>query len=203
MGKLITVIGPSGIGKTSLVNELAKTNQFSIAFEEHADRPFQAMAKQDAKYIFANQMDYLILRAEQEMELRNGSQIGLLDGGLDLDFHGFTRLFLSRNLLSSNEFDLCQRFYLLIRRLQPLPELIVRLKADEETVAGRLSGRKRINIAQADDISIFNFFLDQWLGSIPSSQILEMDVSNEDVNYEYSVDIILDTIEKSFKRRYP
>ena len=199
MSQIITIIGPSGVGKTSLVNALAKTGYFQTAYEQHTERPFQAAAKLDKKYIFPNQMDYLILRAEQEKELRSSSQIGLMDGGLDLDFHGFTRLFLNRNLLSQNEYDLCRRFYLLTRQLMPPPELIVRLDADEETVAGRLSGRKRINIASAEDTQTFNIYMDEWLASIPTHQILYIDVSHENPNYSKSTGIILDTIKKTFE----
>jgi len=198
MNKLITVIGPSGVGKTALVQALAKINRFATAFEQHTERPFQAPAKEDARFIFANQMDYLLLRAEQEKQLRESSSIGLMDGGLDLDFHGFTRLFLSRNLLSPNEFDLCRRFYLLTRGLMPMPELIVRLQADEGTVADRMSGRKRINIASTKDTALFNSHLDEWLASVPSQQVLELDVTNEDIQYAKSVEIILDTIRQIF-----
>jgi len=198
MTKLITIIGPSGVGKTSLVHALARTENFATAYEQHTERPFQQLAKQDPKYIFANQMDYLILRAEQEKELRASPKTGLMDGGLDLDFHGFTRLFLSRSLLSQKEFDLCRRFYLLTRELLPMPELIVRLKTDEETVAGRLSRRKRINIANADDTAQFNSYLEEWLASIPSQQLLELDVSTETLQYSSSVNIILDTIRQKF-----
>jgi len=198
MGKLITIIGPSGVGKTALVQALAKTEQFETAFEQHIERPFQALAKVDPRFTFANQIDYLLLRAEQERDLRVLSKTGLMDGGLDLDFHGFTRLFLSRNLLNQNEFDLCRRFYLLARTLMPLPELIVRLKADEATVTDRLSRRNRINIAKAEDTALFNSYLDEWLASVPSDQVLEMDVTREDLHYSQSVDLILDTIGKNF-----
>ena len=191
MNKLITIVGPSGIGKTVLVQALAKTGRFETALEQHAERPFQALVKKDARFAFANQMDYLLLRAEQEKELRAAAKIGLMDGGLDLDFHGFTRLFLSRNLLNQNEFDLCRRFYLLTRELLPPPELIVRLKADEGTVAGRLSRRNRINIASADDTALFNSFLDEWLAGLPSDQILELDVTNESLEYNKSTQAIL------------
>ena len=198
MNKLITIVGPSGVGKTALVQALAKTNRFETAFEQHVERPFQVLAKEDARFIFANQMDYLLLRAEQEKKLRESSSVGLMDGGLDLDFHGFTRLFLNRNLLSPNEFDLCGRFYILTRKFMPLPELIVRLKADDETVADRMSRRNRINIASAEDAALFNSYLDEWLAFIPSNQILELDVTDEDIHYANSVGIILDTIRKNF-----
>ena len=191
MGKLITIVGASGVGKTALVNALSKAYPFATAYEQHAERPFQALFKQDKKYALANQIDYLLLRAKQERELRTSLHIGLMDGGLDLDFHGFTRLFLSRNLLTEPEFDLCRRVYALIRESLPMPELIVRLCADEITVADRLSGRKRINIASAEDTALFNSFLDEWLASVPPHQKLDLDVTNESINYSHSVATIL------------
>jgi deoxyadenosine/deoxycytidine kinase len=192
MNKLIAVVGASGVGKTALVQALAKTHPFATAYEQHAERPFQTLFKNDAHYALANQIDYLLLRAEQEKYLRRTSaRIGLIDGGLDLDFHGFTRLFHSRGLLTGPEFDLCESVYNFLREVCPRPELIVHLHADERTVAGRLSGRDRINIARAEDTALFNSFLDEWLADIPSEDLLQLDVSNEDIDYSKSVNIIL------------
>lgn len=198
MSKLISIIGASGVGKTALVQALAKTINLDTAYEQHTERPFQALFKQDKRYALANQIDYLLLRAKQEKELRASSHIGLIDGGLDLDFHGFTRLFLSRNLLSQPEFDLCRMLYTFIRETLPPPELIVRLNADVETVTSRMVGRRRINIASAEDTALFNSYLDEWLADIPSAQILELDVSNEALDYQNSTNRILAFIDKHF-----
>lgn len=198
MSKLISIVGASGVGKTALVQALAKTDIFQTAYEQHAERPFQALFKQDKRFALANQMDYLLLRAEQEKELRAGTLIGLTDGGLDLDFHGFTRLFLSRNLLSQPEFDLCRRLYTHIRETLPQPELIVRLNADVETVNSRMGSRQRINIASAEDTALFNSILDEWLRDVPSKQKLELDVSNETLDYQNSTNRILEFIETHF-----
>jgi deoxyadenosine/deoxycytidine kinase len=194
MNKLIAVIGASGVGKTTLVRALARAYPFAAAYEQHAERPFQALFRNDARYALTNQIDYLVLRAEQEKSLRACDKIGLIDGGLDLDFHGFTRLFHRRGMLTDAEFDLCRRLYDLLRATLPYPELIVRLGADEITVAARLATRARINIARSADTALFNSFLDEWLTSIPASRILELDVSNELAEYQRSVDVILDTI---------
>ena len=197
MGKLISIIGVSGVGKTALVRALSQAHPFVTAYEQHAERPFQALFKQDKKYALANQLDYFLLRAEQERELRASPLPGLMDGGLDLDFHGFTRLFLSRNLLTEPEFDLCRRVYNLIRATLPAPELIVRLIADEITVADRLSRRDRINIANADDTARFDSFLDEWLVSAPIGQVLTVNVTNEDLKYSHTVGIVLEHIQRT------
>src|ERR1700752_1920635 len=109
MNRLIAVVGPSGVGKTVLVKALAKTGKFNTAYEgQHAERPFQALFKNDSRYGLANQIDY--------------------------HFHCFSRLFHHRGLLTDSELDLCQRLYVFVRNTLPRPELIVRLNADEATV---------------------------------------------------------------------
>jgi deoxyadenosine/deoxycytidine kinase len=198
MNKLISIVGVSGVGKTALVNSLSKTGQFVTAYEQHVERPFQALFKQDKHYALHNQVDYFLLRAGQERELRSGSaepKAGLMDGGLDLDFHGFSRLFHQRGLLTDAEYDLCGRLYTLIRSSLPFPELIVHLCADEHTVAERLSKRDRINIASAEDTSLFESYLDDWLATLPPGNLLELDVSHETLGYEISMSAILERMQ--------
>lgn len=192
MSKLIAVVGASGVGKTAFVHALNKTGTFNTAYEQHAERPFQALFKADSRYALANQMDYFLLRAEQERGLRASPKIGLIDGGLDLDFYGFTRLFHRRGLLTEPEYDLCRQLYAFIRDSLPLPELFVHLCTDEGTIANRLSRRERINIASAADTALFNSFLEEWLASLPARQVLELDVSQETIEYEQSIPAILE-----------
>jgi deoxyadenosine/deoxycytidine kinase len=197
MNKLISIVGVSGVGKTALVNALHNNGLFTTAYEQHAGRPFQALFKQDRRYALHNQVDYFLLRAEQERELRSSSdglKIGLMDGGLDLDYHGFTRLFHLRGLLSDVEYDLCGRLYAFIREELPFPELIVQLCAEEQTVAERLSKRDRINIASAEDTSLFNSYLEEWLAALPPQQLLKLDVSRETLEYEKSIRLIQERI---------
>ena len=131
------------------------------------------------------------MRAEQEKNLRASPRIGLIDGGLDLDFYGFTRLFHSRGLLTDPEFDLCRRVYEFIRQDLPPPELIIRLRADEGTVSRRYP-RVTASTLPVQKIQLYSIpFWISGLTSIPSDQKLELDVSSETLEYEQSVGIIL------------
>lgn len=191
MNKLIVIVGPSGAGKTTLANALAAKGDFHLSLEQHAERPFQALFKQDPKYALANQMDYLVARAQEEHGLRGLTTPALMDGGLDLDFHGFTRLFHHHGWLSNVELDLCERFYNLTRSLLPLPELIIAVSAADSIISQRLAARNRINIASSEDSQLLDQYLAEWLENIPKEKILRLDLSHEDLNYSKSVEAIL------------
>ena len=194
MNKLISIIGPSGVGKTTLARALCEKHDFAIAYEQHNERPFQTLFKQDSKYALANQLDYLLYRAEQEHEMRQSNKPALMDGGLDLDFHGFTRLFHLHGWLNDEEFKLCQRFYTLTRSLLPPPDLIIALSASAKTISDRLAARNRINIASSEDAQSVSQFMDQWLETISEEKIIRLDITKEGMDYAHSVPIILDKI---------
>jgi deoxyadenosine/deoxycytidine kinase len=194
MGKIIAVVGNTGAGKTTLVRALCRMGKFNIGLEQHAERPFQKMFKNDPRYALANQLDYMLQRAKQEQEFRSMEGIALVDGGLDLDFYGFTRLFHSRGLLSNIEFQLCEELYGFFRSLLPPPELTVHLIIDHEIIEKRLAERDRINVATSADLELMNSFIISWLENIPSGKVIHIDASKDSPDYSNSIPIILDRI---------
>ncbi len=184
MGSLITVVGNTGVGKTTLVRSLCSTGNYAAGLEEHLERPFQALFRADRRYALANQLDYLLLRAEQERAIRKDIRTGIQDGGLDLDFHVFTRLFLLKGYFSGEEFSLCERLYRLIRADQPSPELIIWLQAPPKVIEKRFTDRQRgLEIAAVDDLAAAQHLLEEWLGAVDRQQLITVDGSKHDPEY--------------------
>lgn len=198
MGKIIAVIGSSGVGKTTLVSALCAAAPFAVGLEQHAERPFQAlMAADHRRYALANQVDYLLLRAEQERALRAASATGLVDGGLDLDFHGFTRLFHHRGYLNDAEFALCERLYANLRALLGPPDLFLYLTAPVAVIEARHARRGRaLEIARRDDLALMDGFVTEWMASQPGPSI-HIDASTEAAVAPDNIRLLLAAIEQS------
>ena len=192
MGSIVAVVGNTGAGKTTLVRALSRSHKFNLGLEQHTERPFQVLFKRDPKYALANQMDYLLQRAKQELDFRNQAGTALVDGGLDLDFHGFTRLFHAKGYLSEAEFTLCDDLYRFFRSFLPTPDLFIHLIADNATLVKRLAVRDRINIAEPEDLELLNLHLMEWLSTLDPVRIITIESSSDDVDFSRAVPDILD-----------
>ena len=188
MGKLIAVIGNTAAGKTTLVKALAAAAPFVTGLEQHAERPFQQALADDLKaggayryrYALANQIDYLLLRAEQEQTIRRQPGIGLVDGGLDEDFYVFSRHFHALGYLSAAEQMLCERFYRYVRTVQPPPDLFIYLTAPLEVLCARFMRRHRtVEIAAADQLAELQQQVDDWVAAIDAAQLLVLDAAHD------------------------
>lgn len=182
MGKIIVIAGNSGVGKTTLAAALCRARPFAVGFEQHAERPFQAlMAADPPRYALANQIDYLLLRAEQERTIRSGQITGLIDGGLDLDFHGFTRLFHEKGYLSEAEYLLLQRLYHDLRALLGPPDLILHMTAPLPVIEARYARRGRpLEVARRDDLLDMERFIAEWIACEASASIIPVDAAVDD-----------------------
>lgn len=198
MGKLITVVGNSGVGKTKFVQQLCLKTGFVQAMEQHYERPFQNLFSLDHEsYAFANQIDYLLFRAEQELEIRNCEKTGVQDGGLDEDFFLFTRLFFQNGFLTDREFGICERTYKILRELLQPPDLVVWLEAPLSVLAERIKIRDRgLGIVEIEDLKAMEVLLEDWLGENGSTPVVSIDTAIEDRGYTKSIKLVMDEINR-------
>ncbi len=178
MAKIVSVVGNVGVGKTTLTKVLADHFGWINCSEQHAERPFQEKFTRDRRYAVANQVDYLLLRAEQERDVRSGNIVGIFDGGLDMDMYVFSQLFLRRGYLDQEEFGLLQRLYRFIRGVQPGPDVVIHLSADSAVTRQRYLARQRLNIAQIDDMDLINLLLENFVSQIRTDFVIKFDGTN-------------------------
>jgi deoxyadenosine/deoxycytidine kinase len=193
MGKLITITGVSGTGKTTFTQKLGEKTGVSVYLEQHTQRPFHDEAVTDPdKFMLQNQMDFLLYRVEQELEIRKSGNSGIVDGGLETDYYVFTHLFHQRGLLSDAGFDLCTRFYLLTRSLTPPPDLIVYLKAPLEVISERFMLRQRqVEVSRLEDLTTQQVLIETWLAAESNSRIITIDAEEDNVEYSQGIDKLL------------
>ena len=132
------------------------------------------------RFALPNQIDYLLLRAEQERAIRKADGIGIQDGGLDLDYYVFTHLFHRRGYLDQEEFALCSRLYHTLRELLPPPDLVLSLQAPLEVIKQRKRDRQReLDISELKDLETMQSLLDTWLSRVEDQKIFRVDAQEQ------------------------
>lgn len=197
MGKLIAVVGNCGSGKTALTRKLSEHYGLKSLLEQHQERPFQARFQEDLRrYSLANQIDYLLFRAEQEQALRGCDTAGIADGGLEQDFHVFTRLFHHKGFLDEQEYELCARLYQALRGALPPPDLLIRLSTPLPVLIRRREIRTRsLDIVTAGDLPTIEEIISKWMAesAIPT---IAFDTTEDDPDYSRSTGPLLGALNR-------
>lgn len=184
MGKIITILGNIGVGKTTAARSLCDDIGATYFGESHEDRPFQALAKENKLYTFHNQVNYLLERAKQEEAARKSPTTGVFDGGLDMDHYVFNKLFLQTTAISNSEYDQLNDLYLFLRRHLPHPDMVIVLNADPQAIEERFLSRDRINLASLQDMAYIDQCLKGYINTIQTDNIFFYDTTNEAIGFQ-------------------
>lgn len=192
MGKIISVVGNLGAGKTTLTKLICNKGSFIPYREKPEERPFHAVYGNDQqRWALSNQIDFFLFRCEQEVNARQGHEIAVFDGGFDQDFHVFTRHIFNRGYLNQDELNVCRRFYHLIREFLPPPDLIIRIIVDMPTLLQRrsLRGRKTDNhLFGMQELIGFEQLIDEWFEQEISSPVLQFPFDQDFHSYTNEID---------------
>ncbi|KIF81748.1 deoxynucleoside kinase [Noviherbaspirillum autotrophicum] len=137
--KYVVVEGPIGVGKTTLAQKLAANLQAQPLLEQPQENPFLEKFYRDAtRYALPTQMFFLFQRVNQ---LRDLAQTDLFDARVVSDFLLDKDPLFARLTLDDDELNLYQQLYAQLRPQSAVPDLVIYLQAQPETLIERV--RKR------------------------------------------------------------
>jgi deoxyadenosine/deoxycytidine kinase len=143
--KYIVVEGPIGVGKTSLTRKLAESFGAQTLLEQPQENPFlERFYRDPSRYALPTQMFFLFQRMNQ---LRDMTQTDLFDARVVSDFLLDKDPIFARLTLDDNELNLYQQLYGHLRPQAAVPDLVIYLQAQPETLVDRV--RKRGNPMEA------------------------------------------------------
>ncbi|RJF97862.1 deoxynucleoside kinase [Noviherbaspirillum saxi] len=137
--KYIVVEGPIGAGKTTLTRKLAEAFHAHTLQEQPQDNPFlEKFYRDPTHYALSAQMFFLFQRMNQLREL---AQTDLFNARVVSDFLLDKDPIFARLTLGDDELNLYQQLYDHLRPQAPIPDLVIYLQAQPETLVERV--RKR------------------------------------------------------------
>jgi deoxyadenosine/deoxycytidine kinase len=200
MGKIISVVGNLGAGKTTLTKLICDNGLYIPYRERPEERPFHLeYGKDQHRWALSNQIDFFLFRCEQEVNARQSNKIAVFDGGFDQDFHVFTRHIFNKGYLNQDEFNVCKRFYHLAREFLPPPDLFIRIIVDIPTILQRrsLRGRKTDNhLFGLQELTGFELLIDKWFEYEISSPVIKFSFEQDLHSYTNEIDKLLIQITK-------
>ena len=137
--KYVVVEGPIGVGKTSLTRKLAESFNAQTLLELPEENPFLDKFYRDpARHALPAQMFFLFQRMNQ---LRDLAQADLFDARIVSDFLLDKDPIFARLTLGDDELNLYQQLYDHLRPQAAVPDLVIYLQAQPETLIERVRRR--------------------------------------------------------------
>lgn len=137
--KYIVVEGPIGVGKTTLASKIAESFGAQTLLEMPGDNPFlEKFYRDSARYALPAQMFFLFQRMNQ---LRDLAQTDLFSSPVVSDFLLDKDPIFASLTLGDDELNLYRQLYDHLRPQAPLPDLVIYLQAQPETLIDRVKKR--------------------------------------------------------------
>jgi len=137
----VAIDGPTGVGKTALVERLAQRLEATAALEEWSQNPFlKGFYEGQAGAAFQTELFFLLSRYRQQQELTQRT----LFQSYTLSDYVFekSKLFAFLNL-DDSELLIYEKLYSLLAENVPRPDLVVYLQAPTEVLLRRIRTRGR------------------------------------------------------------
>ena len=140
--RYLAIEGNIGAGKTSLAQMIARDFKGKLILERFADNPFLPQFYQDPeRYAFPLEMSFLADRFQQLAE--QSAQYDLFSDLIITDYDRYKSLIFAKITLTPAEFDLYQKFFHLMHRELPRPQVYIYLAQSTDRLLDNIKLRGR------------------------------------------------------------
>lgn len=140
--RYVAIEGNIGAGKTSLAQMIARDFKGKLILERFADNPFLPQFYQDPeRYAFPLEMSFLADRFQQLAE--QSAQYDLFSDLIITDYDRYKSLIFAKITLTAAEFDLYQKFFHLMHRELPRPQVYIYLAQSTDRLLDNIKQRGR------------------------------------------------------------
>lgn len=140
--RYVAIEGNIGAGKTSIAQMIARDFKGKLILERFADNPFLPQFYQDPeRYAFPLEMSFLADRFQQLAE--QSAQYDLFSDLIITDYDRYKSLIFAKITLTAAEFDLYQKFFHMMHRELPRPQVYIYLAQSAERLLDNIKLRGR------------------------------------------------------------
>ena len=192
--QFIAVEGPIGVGKSSLAHKLSQTFNYYEEKEIVNENPFLSDFYEDiSKWSFQTEMFFLCNRYKQFQDLE------AIHTGIVSDYHIYKNKIFANNTLTPSEFDKFSRIYDILTEDLEMPNVIIFLDADLETLKKRIALRNRSFEHQIEDDYLLNLKRDynSYYRSLKADgesviriDTTDLDFMKQENDYNYILDLV-------------
>lgn len=161
---IIWLSGPTGAGKTTMAGLLAAVG-YSVVRESAPAQLFADFVNNPQQYCSQVQEALMRSRHSQWRALPDRKKV-VFDRSIDEDFSIFCRMHRMSGLIDDEAFQMLNALFYELQEDMPVPDLILYLSADMETLAGRTEGHPEII---RDRLGMQLKLYDEWIMGRPES----------------------------------
>lgn len=181
--KFIMVAGNIGVGKSTLVELLSSRLHFHPFYEPVTENPYLPdFYQQMEAWGFHSQVFFLANRLLLHQEVLRFPGSAIQDRSIYEDAEVFARNLFLQGTLNQRDFDTYCTLYHAMANLLPPPDLVIYLKATEDTLLKRISKRDREyeRTISREYLAQLNTLYERWIEAFSLCPVLTVPADNLD-----------------------
>lgn len=184
MGKLISISGNIGSGKTFLSEALSENMKWDLESDDITENPYIDDFYEDMyRWSLNMQIYYLHARFNKIIENKKSKRNVIQDRAVYEDSHVFAPVLHSMQVMSDRDYHTYQELFGLINSFVSPPELLIYLRSSVDNLLNRIRQRNRPfeTSISSDYLQRLNERYEAWIQNYPYNHLI-IDVDDTDLN---------------------